>query len=112
MSSLPTGPLANSKRDIGYQARLRPKWLREEGQSKREARGSMTVRQTANRSQHHRRQPVYCQLHPRGIRVPGRGSTHLPIESLHPHAVDAALAAKCASLQVRFEVMSDTLYAQ
>jgi protein-disulfide isomerase len=35
---------------------------------------------------------------------------HFPIESIHPHAFDAALAAECAAAQARFAEFHQSLY--
>ena len=37
---------------------------------------------------------------------------HLPLTSIHPHAVEAAVASECAAAQQRFEPFHELLYAR
>jgi protein-disulfide isomerase len=47
-------------------------------------------------------------------RYPGKVTVvyrHFPLESIHPHAFSAAVAAECAGAQDRFEAFHDALFA-
>ena len=48
------------------------------------------------------------RAHPRDIAVRFR---HLPLRSIHPFAVDAAIASECAGRQKAFESLHDALYS-
>ncbi len=55
----------------------------------------------------HRNLQIVRARYPGAVRVVFR---HIPIESLHPYAYDAALAAECAGAQGRFEAFHDALF--